>query len=171
MPEGLSDKILTPTGITQGSLTSPILYLLYNADLIEYCGHGVTTKGWVDDVCFMASGQTERESVKKNFGARVVKPINERSDMPRCSIQKKCPCALRQLKRNRLRIHNPLILPETTVEATITSARDRGFRLDLRLEFNYHRHFPNESNSKSAATIYYAVIMSFGFCTGSLTLC
>ncbi|OQD66241.1 hypothetical protein PENANT_c323G07927, partial [Penicillium antarcticum] len=65
MPEGMSDTILTPTGIPQGSPISSILYLIYNADLIESCGAGITSSGWVDDVCFMAKGDSEHETIKK----------------------------------------------------------------------------------------------------------
>lgn len=65
MPEGMPDRFPTPTGIPQGSPISPILYLNYNADLIENCGNGVTSNGWVNDVCFMAKGDSERETVQK----------------------------------------------------------------------------------------------------------
>ncbi|KAI1829205.1 hypothetical protein DTO027I6_9898 [Penicillium roqueforti] len=65
MPEGISHQIPTPTGIPQGSPISPILYLLYNADLIENCGNDITSNGWVDDVCFMAKGDSERETTKE----------------------------------------------------------------------------------------------------------
>ncbi|KAI1829300.1 hypothetical protein DTO027I6_9813 [Penicillium roqueforti] len=65
MPEGMSDQIPTPTGIPQGSPISPILYLIYNTDLIENCGNGVTSNGWVDDVCFMTKGDSERETIKR----------------------------------------------------------------------------------------------------------
>ena len=65
MPEGVSDRISTPTGIPQGSPISPIFYLIYNADLIENCVNGVTSNGWVDDVYFIAKGDNERETIRK----------------------------------------------------------------------------------------------------------
>ncbi|KAF7116131.1 hypothetical protein CNMCM5793_004151 [Aspergillus hiratsukae] len=52
-------------GTRAGSPVSPILYLIYNADLIENCGRGVTSNGWVDDVCFMAKGDSERETTQE----------------------------------------------------------------------------------------------------------
>lgn len=69
IPEGISeDWIPTPTGIPQGSPISPILYLIYNADLIEDCAdpaNHVTTSGWVDDVSMAAAGHTEQETIQK----------------------------------------------------------------------------------------------------------
>ncbi|KAG0160618.1 hypothetical protein PDIDSM_8148 [Penicillium digitatum] len=56
IPEGVSESIPTPTGIPQGSPLSPILYLIYNADLVEGC-EGVKTSGWVDDVAFIVIGK------------------------------------------------------------------------------------------------------------------
>jgi hypothetical protein len=41
---------------SQGSPLSPILYLFYNADLLENCAmDGVLSSGWVDDVSLMAT--------------------------------------------------------------------------------------------------------------------
>ncbi|EED11562.1 reverse transcriptase, putative [Talaromyces stipitatus ATCC 10500] len=68
IPEGISGQIPTPTGIPQGSPISPILYLIYNADLIEDCANltnHTTTSGWVDDVALMATGNTESETIRK----------------------------------------------------------------------------------------------------------
>ncbi|KAJ5598905.1 reverse transcriptase [Penicillium lagena] len=66
MPEGISDRIQTPTGIPQGSPLSPILYLLYNADLIQDCSSRyITTNGWVDDTSFMAIGRPEAQNIAR----------------------------------------------------------------------------------------------------------
>ncbi|KAJ6016472.1 zinc knuckle domain protein [Penicillium herquei] len=63
LPEGISDEIPTPTGIPQGSPISPILYLFYNADLIQT--KGVTAQGWVDDVCFATESRTVATNIRK----------------------------------------------------------------------------------------------------------
>jgi hypothetical protein len=45
------------TGIPQGSLLSLILYLFYDADLLEACQsqrHSTTAAGWIDDVNIVA---------------------------------------------------------------------------------------------------------------------
>jgi hypothetical protein len=42
-----------------------ILYLIYNVDLIEISGGGVTRNGGVDDACFMAKGDSECETIRK----------------------------------------------------------------------------------------------------------
>jgi hypothetical protein len=64
MPAGMSDPLLIPTGIPQGSLISPILYLIYNANLIEVCGNGLTSNKLADDVCFIGKGHSECATLK-----------------------------------------------------------------------------------------------------------
>ena len=55
-----SDKYAIETGIKQGSPLSPILYIFYNADLIDTCGveANTTSVGFIDDVGILASGDT-----------------------------------------------------------------------------------------------------------------
>jgi ribonuclease HI len=61
------------TGIPQGSPLSPILYLFYNADLIEAEDSNVTLActikgGYIDDVGILVWGKDTRETIKKLVG-------------------------------------------------------------------------------------------------------
>ena len=55
------------TGIPQGSNYSPILYLFYNADLIDSCTglENITTTGFIDDAAILACGSTTEESCRR----------------------------------------------------------------------------------------------------------
>ncbi|KAJ5159355.1 reverse transcriptase [Penicillium coprophilum] len=137
IPEGISTSIPTPTGIPQGSPLSPILYLIYNADLVEGC-EGVKTSAWVDDVAFIVTGRDEQENISK--------------------LQRACQYADTWAARHAsvfdpkkyALIHfvnpegggeeyTPLVLPSTTVQATKTAERYLGVWLDPGLNFRYHR--------------------------------
>lgn len=62
-----SDRYDIETGIPQGSPLSPILYILYNADLVEHCAtdRDTATTGYIDDVAILAWGDTTEESCMK----------------------------------------------------------------------------------------------------------
>lgn len=65
MAEGVLEAIPTTTGIPQESPLSLILYLFYNADLIEDCSRdGVVASGWVDDVSLITEGKTEEDNIR-----------------------------------------------------------------------------------------------------------
>jgi ribonuclease HI len=138
MPEGISDRIPTPTGIPQGSPISPILYLIYNADLIENCGNGVTSNGWVDDVCFMAKGDSERETTKK---LRAACRKADHWARTHASVFDPKKYALVHFVNTREidPQYTPLSLQGHTVIATRTAERYLGYWLDPGLEFHHHR--------------------------------
>lgn len=59
-----SDMCRVDMGIPQGSPLSPILYLFYNADLLDIAGkRGIQTAGWIDDVYFFSRST----STEKNY--------------------------------------------------------------------------------------------------------
>jgi hypothetical protein len=83
MPEGLTERVLTPTGIPQGSPLSPTLYLFYKPGLIESYTEGQTSGsagaenlkrtvayGWVEDLSCPAAGMSKQDTVAKLQVAR-----------------------------------------------------------------------------------------------------
>ncbi|RKL20549.1 hypothetical protein BFJ72_g15022 [Fusarium proliferatum] len=62
-----SESYKLETGEPQGSNLSPILYLFYNADLIEKCGHldDTETTGFIDDVAILTWADSTKETCKK----------------------------------------------------------------------------------------------------------
>jgi Ribonuclease HI len=139
MPEGISDQILTPTGIPQGSPLSPILYLIYNADLVEGCrDEGVRTNAWVDDVAFIVTGESEQENISK------LKIACQHADAwaaRHASVFDPKKYALIHFVNPEVGGEKltPLILPSTTVQATTTAERYLGIWLDPGLTFQHHR--------------------------------
>ncbi|GKT39838.1 Rpb7-binding protein seb1 [Colletotrichum spaethianum] len=71
-PDGVTNKALQiarqiNTGIPQGSPLSPILYLFYNADLLDSCNEaeGTTATGFIDDVAILAVGDNTEDTCQK----------------------------------------------------------------------------------------------------------
>lgn len=64
--EHTTDPLQLPdAGIPQGSSLSPILFLFYNANLIEACHdpeHDMYSTGYVDDQCLLAIGRSTEEN-------------------------------------------------------------------------------------------------------------
>ena len=67
LPEGTSELMDVETGIPQGSLLSPILYLFFNADLIEACHseeHSTAAAGWIDDANIIMWGSSTEDNCR-----------------------------------------------------------------------------------------------------------
>ena len=64
----MSHVIPTPTGVPQGSPLSPLLYMYYNADLLDYVdpeSRETMTSGFIDDIVYRVAGESDVENANK----------------------------------------------------------------------------------------------------------
>jgi ribonuclease HI len=60
-----SERICTNAGVPQGSPISPILYLFYNADLLDIPGTRGSSLGFIDDIAYGVQGESDEDNVKE----------------------------------------------------------------------------------------------------------
>ena len=65
MDDFTSDEYAINTGIPQGSPLSPMLYIFYNAGLLERLDQDTTATGYIDDAAILACGNTTSETCEK----------------------------------------------------------------------------------------------------------
>jgi hypothetical protein len=125
------------TGIPQGSPLSPILYLFYNADLIEACKtENTEAVGYIDDASILAVGPTAQRNCK------TLKAIHQKAEewaLRHGSQFAPAKYELVHFTRDPTKnTTHPLRLLEATIKAS-PSCRYLGIQMDSRLRWDYHR--------------------------------
>lgn len=124
-------------GIPQGSPVSPILYLFYNADLIEACKTEDTEAvGYIDDVSILAIGPSAQRNCK------TLKKIHRKAEQwARKHGSQFAPAKYELVHFTRdpkANSTHALRLPHAIVAAS-PSCRYLGIHMDTKLRWDYHR--------------------------------
>ncbi|RMJ21223.1 hypothetical protein PHISP_07907 [Aspergillus sp. HF37] len=125
------------TGVPQGSPISPILYLFYNADLIEACKTQETEAvGYIDDASILAVGPTAQRNCK------TLKGIHRTAEKWAAQHGSQFALAKYELvhftRDPKANSTHALRLPYATIEAS-PSCRYLGVQMDTKLRWDYHR--------------------------------
>ena len=125
------------TGIPQGSPVSPILYLFYNADLIEASKTEETEAvGYIDDVSILAVSPTAQRNCKTLKGLhRKAEEWAKKHGSQFAPAKYELVHFTRDPKANST---HALRLPHATIQAS-PSCRYLGVHMDTRLRWDYHR--------------------------------
>ena len=149
----VTEEFAVRTGIPQGSPISPILYLFYNADLLEICerpGINTSALGFVDDVNVLAYGKSTEEN------CRILERIHRKCELWAArhgSVFAPDKYELIHLSRNpkkfdmsaTIQIENNLIEPKTDI-------RVLGLQIDTKLKWGAHiRKTQEKMTSQSLA--------------------
>ena len=168
LPEFTAEECAVDTGIPQGSPLSPILYLFYNADLLEQCaGNSVSTLGYIDDVSLLATGVTPQHNT------RALKIAHKKAEdwaRKHGSVFATSKYTLVHFTRRR-RINNthPLRLPGITITPA-QSCRYLGLQMDNKLNWRDHIQHIQQKASKSLAALSALASSSWGANVATLRL-
>ncbi|KAL6152343.1 hypothetical protein ACJQWK_05935 [Exserohilum turcicum] len=133
-----SQEYAINTGIPQGSPLSPILYLFYNADLIDECNReaNTTSTGYIDDVAILAWGNTAAETCSTL--SRVLEKA-QRWAITHASVFAPDKFQLTHFTRSRTRINRNRTVQTSWGEVTPKpTCKYLGLTMDSKLQWKEH---------------------------------
>src|SRR5579859_1487377 len=146
----MTATISTPTGIPQGSRLSPILYMIYNADLLE-----TTTEtprlalGFIHDIAYGVVGTTTEENVK---ALKQTLEASETWKWRHGAQFEPSKYMLVLFTRKKVETHNPEVaiqIGDTTIHPMM-EAKYRGVIFDQKLKFQAHLNHAIKKGTKFA---------------------
>jgi ribonuclease HI/exonuclease III len=151
LPEFTAEECAVDTGIPQGSPLSPILYLFYNADLLEQCVSTlVSTLGYIDDVSLLATGATPQHNTQ---ALKIAHKKAEDWARKHGSVFATSKYTLVHFtRRRRINKAHPLRLPGITITPA-QSCRYLGLQMDNGLNWRDHIQHIQQKASKSLAAL------------------
>ena len=144
-----SDIISTPAGIPQGSPLSPILYILYNSDLLEIFTEnpGALKLGFIDDIAYAVKGSNATSNVEKL--SKMMAKADEWRTKHGAQFEVSKYMLIHFTKRSAQNATAPIKIGETTIHP-VNEARYLGVIFDRELQFKSHLQYVVKKGTKFA---------------------
>lgn len=147
-----SEVYQTATGIPQGSPLSPILYLFYNADLVEICNQEPNTiaPGYIDDIAILRWGSSTEETC--NGLAKTMQKANAWAKRHASVFAPSKFQLTHHTRRRQVEVDHQVQVDQASVKPS-GSSKYLGVTLDTALNWKHHIQNVTTKISKSIGAL------------------
>lgn len=144
-----SEIIPMPAGIPQGSPMSPMLYMYYNADLLDIPHQG-TSLGFIDDVTYGVQGTTARGNASKL--KNTLEKAEEWRKKHGAQFEPSKYVLIHFTHNHRQATNSKITINGNTIEPT-TEAKYLGVIFDQKLQFKAHLQYITKKRTSVAMAL------------------
>ena len=161
-----TERITIDAGVPQGSPISPILYLFYNADLLDVPGSRGLSLGFIDDIAYGVQGESDVHNARELERMLMKAEKWREGHGARFETMK---YVLTHFTRSRTTPTANITITGTTIEPS-QEARYLGVIFDRKLRFAQHiqhaakrapnSHLPSPESRKAPSIVYAFIVCS-----------
>ena len=145
-----SESIPTPAGIPQGSPLSPLLYMYYNADLLDIPKDREMGLGFIDDIVYGVQGDTDKANARKL--KLMLKKAEEWRKKHGAQFETSKYVLVHYTRNYRKATKASITINGTTVEPS-GEAKYLGVIFDQKLNFKSHLQYISKKGTNAAMAL------------------